>query len=84
MKKTILFAALAGLAMAACKKDRVCSCRTVTTVTGGQQAGTFVEDRKYTILDASRKTAYYACTHKKFNFTDGSVNYSIDQNCSLE
>ena len=35
MKKTLLIVAIAGLAMASCKKDRECECTTTTVSSGG-------------------------------------------------
>ncbi len=83
MKKILLIVAVAGLAMASCKKDRVCSCKEVVTETGNFPGAT-VTDYEYTILKESRKTAYYACTHKKQTYKIATETFDVDLNCSLK
>lgn len=84
MKKILLIIAVAGSALVACKKDRVCSCKTVTEIKGGSLAGATSFDREYTMTDASYKSAYYHCTHKKVTDTIAGGTISVDENCSLK
>jgi hypothetical protein len=84
MKKILLIIAVAGLTFVACKKDRVCSCKTVTEVKGGPLAGSVVADREYTMTDAGYMPAYYHCTHKKTSDTLMGGTITVDENCSLK
>jgi hypothetical protein len=84
MKKILLIAAIGGIALMACKKDRVCSCKTVTEVKGGPLAGAVSSDREYTMTDAGYRSAYYHCTHKKVADTIMGGTITIDENCSLK
>lgn len=43
MKKTLLIVAIAGLAMASCKKDRTCTCTETWTPTSGSATTTTEE-----------------------------------------
>jgi len=83
MKKITLLAAVISLALVSCKKDWTCSCKTLTKTKGLSDV---VVDEKYTITEASRRTAYNHCTHKYMEQKDsnGNVIWSEDENCSLE
>lgn len=84
MKKILLLIAVAGSILVACKKDRVCSCKTVTEIKGGSLAGATSVDREYTMTDAGYLPAYYHCTHKKTSDTLMGGVISVDENCSLK
>jgi len=81
MKKTLLIVAVAGLAMVACKKDRVCSCKYYETTNG---ANAYSSDYSVTYNDVSRKTAFNACVHSKQTVTTGTVVVETDINCELK
>ncbi len=84
MKKIILIIAIAATTMVSCKKDRVCSCKYVTTITSNGNTVTSVQDQDFTMVDVSRKTAYYACTHTKQTSANNGVTVDTDSNCSLK
>ena len=85
MKKSILIIAVLGLSFASCKKDRVCSCKTVTKTTGGPVAvADQVNDYEVTMTKTSYRTAYNACIHTTQVETNGPVSVSTDINCSLK
>ena len=52
MKKTLLIVAIAGLAMASCKKDRTCTCTLATT----SSSGTTVTGQPVVTVDKSVTT----------------------------
>ena len=54
MKKTLLIVAIAGLAMASCKKDRTCECTNVWTPTSGASVTT---TETYTVKKATKGAA---------------------------
>ena len=91
MKKSLILIPVLAIAFASCKKDRVCSCKSVVTYTGAYTgpAGTkppdSKEDYKVTFTDASLITANRACVHTK---TVGDEYLGIkreeDLNCSLD
>ncbi len=84
MKKIVVIAFVSLAVFAACKKDRVCSCKAITNYSGGPLAGTVGQDYEYTMVKASYKDAYYHCTHKKSSDTIGTVTVTYDENCSLK
>ena len=85
MKKVILIAFAASLITTSCKKDRVCSCKSVVDTTNGTtKIGTVVTDYDYTITESTRRTAYNHCTHTKWTETNGNITMVYDLNCSLK
>ena len=93
MKKLILIIAVLGLTFASCKKDRVCSCKTVTAYklktsptppTGVTIPADKVDDYNYTLVDASLRTANRACIHTKSEGEALYYTYTEDSNCSLK
>lgn len=86
MKKILLIAAVAGMAMVSCKKDRVCSCKVVQEINPvtPPAPATIVTDYEYTIVKAGYRPAYNHCTHTKTANTTGSVTVTTDTNCSLK
>jgi len=85
MKKVIIMAFAAGLITTSCKKDRVCSCKSVVdTTNGGTKIVTVVTDYDYTITKSTRRTAYNHCTHTKWTETNVTFTSVHDLNCSLK
>ncbi|MES2681681.1 MAG: hypothetical protein V4635_17430 [Bacteroidota bacterium] len=93
MKKSLLIIAVLGLTFASCKKDRVCSCKTVSAhklktspapPVGLTAPADHVDDDKYTLVDASLRTANRACIHTKYEYESTYWTTTVDQNCSLE
>jgi hypothetical protein len=86
MKKIILIAALAGTAMVACKKDRVCSCKEVDSISPvtPPASATVVTNWEYTMVKTGWRAGYNHCTHTKQTVVTGSVTTQIDINCSLK
>jgi hypothetical protein len=86
MKKITLFAfAIAALSLASCKKDRTCTCTSVTTTNGVVGAST----TDVTVLSkVSKGTGRANCLTTKITFsqTYGSQvdNYVIDNTCTLK
>ncbi len=81
MKKLSLLAILFSLSLVACKKDRLCSCKTVIKSTGSPD---LVIDNKVTLVNSSYRTAFNACVHTTQSQTTGTITTSTDVNCSLE
>lgn len=86
MKKILLIVAIVGTAMVSCKKDRVCSCKEVDSISPvtPPAPATIVTDWEYTITKAGYRTAFNACIHTKSSTTTGSVTVTTDINCSLK
>lgn len=93
MKKLVVIIAVLGLTFASCKKDRVCSCKTVTSYklktspkppTGMTAPADNVDDYEVTLVDASLKTANRACVHTKSEGESTYYTYTQDSNCSLK
>ncbi|MEI8136102.1 MAG: hypothetical protein WCH21_02140 [Bacteroidota bacterium] len=61
MKKILLIAAVAGLAMVSCKKDRTCTCTTTSDAPG------FVSSTHVTTIKKTKKTS---------ELTAGCVSYT--------
>lgn len=78
MKKILLIAAVAGLAMASCKKDYTCEC-TQTTV----PASTTTTSKKQ-ILDASKRQAKANCVSWSSDMTFGSTVFTTNMDCELK
>ncbi len=71
MKKIILVVAIAGLAMASCKKDRICSCTTTSSFTVG---GSYTSTNDVTYNKVTKGTAKSACISRKAS--DSNSSYS--------
>ena len=71
MKKIILVVAIAGLAMASCKKDRICSC---TTTSSFKVGGSFISTNDVTYNKVTKETAKSACISKKASDSNGSYS----------
>lgn len=79
MKKVLLIAAVAGLAMASCKKDHTCECTSSSTFPGSTST-----TQKYTIKEASKKTAKDVCVKRTYDMTFGGTTYVTTQDCQLK
>ncbi len=79
MKKVLLIAAVAGLAMASCKKDYVCEC-TMSSTEPGYVGGTV----KYTVKEVSKKTAKDVCVKTTQEDVQGSNTYIETTDCKLK
>jgi hypothetical protein len=85
MKKILLIVAIAGMAVVSCKKDRVCSCKTVQdTSVSGVKAGTVVTDYEYTMVKTGWRAGYNHCIHTKTSVATGTITVDTDSNCSLK
>jgi hypothetical protein len=91
MKKTLLIVAVASLAMASCKKDRVCNCKITTTTTDPSGATQTDSSPAYdiTLVKTSHTTAFRRCTHTKQTREStipgfGTFKYEDDYNCELK
>lgn len=82
MKKVLLIAAVAGLAMASCRKDRTCTC-TETSDAPGFVADTYVTTYK----DIKKKDAKKACqsyTSKVTAPVASTLGNDSGMNCELK
>jgi len=79
MKKVLLIAAVASLAMVSCKKDRTCECTSSSTIPGSTS-----ETTKYTVYDVSKGTAKRACVKTTQEFTSGGTTYISTDDCKLK
>jgi hypothetical protein len=90
MKKLLLIVAVIGLVFASCKKDRVCSCKIVTSYTGTpippfKKPNDNVTDYNITLVSTGLITARRACVHTKQTSEIGyGITENVDQNCSLK
>ena len=74
MKKVILVVAIAGLAMASCKKDRICSCTVTSSYTAGSTTINTTTNDETTFKEVSKRTAKSACISRKAS--DSNSSYS--------
>lgn len=79
MKKILIIASVAGLAMVSCKKDYVCECTTTSTAPGS----TSYTD-KSTMVGVSKKTAKANCFKYSSEETSGGVTYVNTTDCKLK
>lgn len=91
MKKSLLIVAVLGLSLASCKKDRVCSCKTVKSYTGvytgpsASKPADEVIDEDHTIVKVGLIPARRACIHTKESIDAGNgLTLNQDINCSLK
>jgi hypothetical protein len=59
MKKTLIIAAIAGLAMASCKKDRTCTCVQASTAAGSVSSTQVLTYHKVSSKDAKELCVSY-------------------------
>ncbi len=74
MKKIILVVAIAGLAMASCKKDRICSCTTTSTFNSGNSSVSTTSTNNVTFNKVTKETAKSACISRKASDSNGSYS----------
>lgn len=79
MKKVLLVAAVAGLAMVSCKKDYVCECTNSSTIPGSTTSTS-----KRTIVEVSKGRAKAGCATTSSDFTVGGSTYVSTSECSLK
>ncbi len=79
MKKILLIAAVAGIAMASCKKDYVCECTETSTVPGST-----TETSKYTIVGVSKGRAKANCASTKSEMEFGGNKYEFKSDCKIK
>jgi hypothetical protein len=78
MKKiTLIVLAVAGVALASCKKDRVCTC--TTTPTSGVASTT-----ETTYFDATKKDARSKCIGSQTNVTAPVASTGSKTTCELK
>ncbi|MCW3076656.1 MAG: hypothetical protein JWO32_1265 [Bacteroidetes bacterium] len=84
MKKILLIAAVAGLAMVSCKKDRVCTCTSTSTTTynGVSTSGTYTQD--VNLVKVSKRTAKLACIHTKSTYSNSNSTTVDETDCKLK
>ena len=82
MKKTLLIIAVAGLAMASCKKDRTCTCVTTNTpVTGSVTSST----DEITVKKAKKADALNGqCRSYSYQTTAPVAGTKYDVTCTLK
>jgi len=79
MKKVLLIAAVAGIAMVSCKKDYTCECTSTSTIPGSTSSTS-----KKTIVGVSKKTAKANCYKSTSDFTFGGTTYTSTNDCKLK
>ncbi|WP_343634219.1 hypothetical protein [Fluviicola sp.] len=77
MKKSIMVIALAGMALASCKKDYSCSCTDTDIYNGETEVTTY----NYKVEGATKKQAQAACNEAKVSYVDGADSYTTQ--CEL-
>jgi hypothetical protein len=84
MKKILLIAAVAGLAMVSCKKERTCTCTTTTTSTSGTvttgQPSTTVYKK---VKKGDAKDMCVSTLHEDVNTTPNASTSKSDTKCEL-
>ena len=78
MRIKLAMIAVACLAMASCKKDRVCECVTQQ----GNSADKHTE--RITFKDTGLRTASNACVHSKEEWSFGDTTIVVDVYCELK
>ena len=78
MKKVILVAAVAMLALASCKKDHTCSC----VISGNSSLGNFSVTEDTIFVDMKKSEAEDKCTGLDASYTLGSE--SVTSVCELK
>lgn len=82
MKKTLLIVAIAGLAMASCKKDRTCTCTYTSTPSSGP-ATTWTSET--TVLKAKKGSALDGqCRSYTYQTTAPVAGTKTDVACELK
>ncbi len=84
MKKILLIAAVAGLAMVSCKKDRTCTCTSSNSYTSGGLTTSTTGTQDYTIVKVSKHTAKLACIHSKSTNSGSNYTSVAETDCKLK
>ncbi len=79
MKKVLLVAAVAGLAMVSCKKDYVCECSNTSTMAGAPTTTT-----KHTVVEVSKGRAKAGCASTSSEYTFGGTTYVNTSTCEIK
>lgn len=79
MKKVLLIAAVAGLAMVSCKKDYVCECTNTSTFPGSVSSTS-----KYTMVGVSKGAAKANCIKSTSETTIAGTTYTDTDDCKLK
>lgn len=83
MKKTLLIVAIAGLAMASCKKDRVCECTNTHTSSSGTV--TTSPATSSTVKDIKGGEMKSLCQKSTNAYTDAAGKVTTDVNdCKIK
>lgn len=82
MKKILLIAAVAGLAMASCKKDRTCSCTQTWTPSSGPATTTTTEITVEKVTKAQAKDGM--CMSYTDQTTAPVAGTKYEKNCELK
>lgn len=80
MKKALLLVAVAGLAMASCRKDRTCECKDTSDAPGFVSSTTV-----YTVKKAKKSTVLADCqSYSTKQTAPVAAQYSYGQDCELK
>ena len=69
---------IASIAMASCKKDRVCTCTSSSTAPGSTPM-----TMEVTIFDVKKSDAKKACVKTTNDYTSNGVTYTRTSDCKL-
>ncbi|MBA3664451.1 MAG: hypothetical protein H0W61_09620 [Bacteroidetes bacterium] len=84
MKKIILITAVAGLAFASCKKDRVCSCTISKAKTMAGVTVTTSENIDFIYIKETKRISKLSCVHSKSTETTPNSTTVRESNCVLK
>jgi len=80
MKKVLLVAAIAGLAMASCRKDRTCECKSTS-----DEPGFVSSTQVYTVKKAKKGNTLSMCqSHSSKTTAPVASQYSYGEDCTLK
>lgn len=84
MKKLILIAAVTGLSMVSCKKDRVCSCTYSKTTTSNGISVAQTSNFEVVYVKETKRISKLSCVHTKT--TENKTNSTVvrETNCVLK
>ncbi|MGZ3899422.1 MAG: hypothetical protein ACXVNO_10840 [Bacteroidia bacterium] len=84
MKKILLIAAVAGMAMVSCKKDRTCSCTETSTTTNNSVTVSSSQNVDVVFTKQTKRIAKLACVHTKSTDTNNNTTHTTETNCTLK
>jgi len=79
MKKTILMAAVIGLTVASCAKDRTCTCTNSSDAPGSTSSTS-----TYTLVGVSKGQAKANCLKTTSTYTTPTGNVTTTNDCKLD